>query len=207
MGAPRKSRRRQKGTGTIRKRSKVRADGSKYIYYEGRYEAGIDKATGKRVQRSVTGKTEQEVKDKITKLIAARVTGQLPDPDKTAVGEWADEWITTFCKAGPSSVKNYRDYLRLYCTEGILTKSIQEVTAIEAQKWVNQLSLPKEKGGYKLAPKTVRNVVMFMKSMFEKAKDVGILTLNPFQVVTLPPMTEPISEEDNEGRKRQIPRR
>lgn len=44
------------GTGTIRKKTVVRA-GKEYTYWEAKYTEGVDPGTGRQVQRSISGKT------------------------------------------------------------------------------------------------------------------------------------------------------
>ena len=66
----------------------------------------------------------------------------------------------------------------------------------DASAWAKQLTLPKESGGYGLAPKTARNVVMFMKSVFREAEEEHMLTRNPFRSVTIPDVKS--GEEDYE---------
>ena len=56
-----------KGTGTIRKKTVTR-NGKKYEYWEARYTEGADPGTGKQVQRSITGKTQKEVREKLQAL-------------------------------------------------------------------------------------------------------------------------------------------
>lgn len=51
-----------KGSGTIRKRSDGR--------WEVRYTTGIDPKTGKQIQKSVYGKTQKEVRQKLTEVTA-----------------------------------------------------------------------------------------------------------------------------------------
>ena len=51
-----------KGGGTIRKRSDGR--------WEARYTLGIDPKTGKQIQKSVYGKTQKEVRQKLTAITA-----------------------------------------------------------------------------------------------------------------------------------------
>ena len=50
------------GAGTIKKRSDGR--------WEGRFTAGYDTKTGKQIQKSVYGKTQKEVRQKLSKVIA-----------------------------------------------------------------------------------------------------------------------------------------
>ena len=60
-----------KGSGTIRKRSDGR--------WEARYTTGIDPKTGKQIQKSVYGKTQKEVRQKLTE-----VTAEIDGSDSTA---------------------------------------------------------------------------------------------------------------------------
>lgn len=52
------------GNGTIRKKTIIRK-GKEYTYWEARYTEGYDPGTGKQIQRSITGKTQKEVAQKL----------------------------------------------------------------------------------------------------------------------------------------------
>lgn len=52
------------GAGTIRKKTVMR-NGKEYTYWEARYTIGFDPGTGKQVQRSISGKTQKEVSQKL----------------------------------------------------------------------------------------------------------------------------------------------
>ena len=69
-----------KGGGTIRKRSDGR--------WEARYTLGIDPKTGKQIQKSVYGKTQKEVRQKLTAITAEIDDGTYIPPDKTTVEQW-----------------------------------------------------------------------------------------------------------------------
>ena len=49
------------GAGSIRKITTTR-NGKTYTYWQGRYTEGFDPGTGKQIQRSITGKTQKEVR-------------------------------------------------------------------------------------------------------------------------------------------------
>ena len=61
-----------KGSGTIRKRSDGR--------WEARYTTGIDPKTGKQTQKSVYGKTQKEVRQKLTEDTAEIDAGTYREP-------------------------------------------------------------------------------------------------------------------------------
>ena len=52
------------GAGTIRKKTVIRK-GKEYTYWEARYTTGFDPGTGKQRQKSVTGRAQKEVAQKL----------------------------------------------------------------------------------------------------------------------------------------------
>ena len=63
-----KSKKGASGMGNIRKITKT-TKGKEYTYYEARYTAGYDPGTGKQIQRSITGKTQKEVAQKLKEVL------------------------------------------------------------------------------------------------------------------------------------------
>ena len=51
------------GTGSIRERTRKGTNGKQIKYWEGRVTVGYDPGTGKQRQRTVTGKTQKEVRE------------------------------------------------------------------------------------------------------------------------------------------------
>lgn len=62
------------GNGSIRKVTKTK-NGKQYTYWEGRVTVGYDPGTGKQKQRTVSGKTQKEVTQKMRELTAALCDG------------------------------------------------------------------------------------------------------------------------------------
>ena len=58
------------GNGTIRKKTVIK-NGKEYTYWEARYTEGYDPGTGKQIQRSITGKTQKEVAQRLKAATAA----------------------------------------------------------------------------------------------------------------------------------------
>ena len=52
------------GTGSIRKITTTK-NGKQYTYWQARYTVGYDPGTGKQIQRSISGKTQKEVAEKL----------------------------------------------------------------------------------------------------------------------------------------------
>ena len=75
------------GTGSIRKKI-VKRNGKEYTYWQARYTAGYDPGTGKQIQRSITGKTQKEVAQKLKQVTHEIDLGTYRAPSKLTVGEW-----------------------------------------------------------------------------------------------------------------------
>ena len=80
------SRKAASGVGTIRKKTVTRK-GKEYTYWEARYSAGRDPGTGRQIQRSITGKTQKEVAQKLKAATVALDTGTYTAPNKMTVAE------------------------------------------------------------------------------------------------------------------------
>ena len=63
-----KNTRAAQGTGTIRKKT-VNRNGKPYEFWEARYTVGRDPGTGKQIQRSISGKTQKEVAQKLKAVL------------------------------------------------------------------------------------------------------------------------------------------
>lgn len=86
------------GAGTIRKKTVVRK-GREYTYWEARITTGRDPGTGRQVQRSFTGKTQKEVREKMQAAAVAVNTGSYVTPQKMTVGQWMDTWAADYLGA------------------------------------------------------------------------------------------------------------
>ena len=72
------------GAGTIRKKTVTR-NGKPYTYWEARYTEGRDPGTGKQVQKSIYGKTQKEVREKLQAVSVSLTTGTYTAPNKITV--------------------------------------------------------------------------------------------------------------------------
>ena len=90
-----------KGGGTIRQRPDGR--------WEARYTLGIDPGTGKQIQKSVYGKTQKEVRQKLTAITAEIDNGTYIPQDKTTLEQWLNIWLDEYMgdkKYG--TIRNYK---------------------------------------------------------------------------------------------------
>ena len=73
------------GSGTIRKKTVTR-NGQTYAYWEARITTGYDAGTGRQKQRSVTGKTQKEVREKLQALAVEVNSGTYQEPCRMTLG-------------------------------------------------------------------------------------------------------------------------
>ena len=80
-----KSSRGAKGGGSIRKRENG--------LWEARYTTGFDAKTGKQIQKSIYGKTQKEVRQKLSEVIAEIDRGDYCEPCQMSINQWLDIWL------------------------------------------------------------------------------------------------------------------
>lgn len=64
------------GSGCIRKRTVTRG-GRTYIWWEAQFCAGVDKSTGKTIRKTITGKTQAMVAEKLRAVTTDVITGNM----------------------------------------------------------------------------------------------------------------------------------
>lgn len=189
---PRKSNTRAaQGAGSIRQR----ADGT----WEARFVTGHDPATGKPVRKSVYGKTQKEVRQKLAQAVAAVDNKAYREPCKMTLGEWLDIWADTYLEGvKPRTVKIYKDDIRLHIKPYLAAVKLEELDTHTVQKYFNTLltsgkkvpardkagKLVKKNGKtiYEMAPlsaKTVKNVHGVLHGALRQAVVNRYISLNP----------------------------
>ena len=100
------SRKNANGAGNIRKRSDGR--------WEARYSNGFDPKTGKLIQKSVYGKTQKEVRQKLAKITSEIDEGTYIEPNSIKLSEWLTVWLRDYIgNVKPATVKSYADHVKL----------------------------------------------------------------------------------------------
>lgn len=107
---------------------------------------------GKRVRKSITGKTKREAEMKAAAYIAEN---HLDDSPMT-IGEAVDLYIRSVDKAlSPSTIRNYKAIQRNQL-DGIASFMADRVTNADIQSWINELMS-------RLKPKTVKNAYNLLR--------------------------------------------
>jgi len=155
---------------------RLRVDGKTW---EGIYTC-IDK-NGKTVRRSVYGKSEPEVKDKLTLARAEVITGDNLDPDTITVEQWAKQWLASFLLNTRDSTRyQYEQYLRLYVYPVIGSTRLQKITKPMVQQIITKMLSAGR------SPKTCKNVNGILHHMFDDAITSEYIKTNPAHKTKLP---------------------
>ena len=77
-----------KGSGSIRMRRRG--------VWEARYTIGVDPGTKKQIQRSIYGKSRDEVRKRLNRIHSELDTGIYVDPVTLTVSEWANVWLNEY---------------------------------------------------------------------------------------------------------------
>ena len=178
---------RANGEGSIRKRKDGR--------WEGRYTAGHDPATGKQIFKSVLGKTQAEVKEKLKKALVEAGQIDFTKSGKYTVGTWMDEWFENVAKikVRPSSHQTYRGYIDNHIKPNIGNIPLEKLTTMDLQKLYRTLltkgrvdRIEAEKQPRGLSAKTVRNINQVISSALDLAVAQKIIPSNPTDACELP---------------------
>lgn len=136
------ARRSAAGSGSIRKKV-VKRNGKEYVYWEARYTEGTDPGTGKQIQRSVTGKTQKEVSQKLKAATASIDSGTYTSPNKMNLGQWLDIWASEYLGGvKPFTVASYRGLIKNHIKPNLGAIRLDRLDAHTIQGFYNSLSRP-----------------------------------------------------------------
>ena len=166
-----------KGGGTIRKKTVTRS-GKEYTYWEARITTGRDPGTGNQIQRSFTGKTQKEVREKLAQAVVEMDRGTYTAPTKLTVGQWLDIWTQDYLGGVKSTTAAvYRADVRAYIKPTLGAVRLDQLHPHAVQGFVN---------GLELSPATVRSIHAVLHQALEKAVELGYIQSNPAARCTLP---------------------
>ena len=173
------SKRRANGEGSLRKRSDGR--------WEGRYTAGYDPNTGKRIIKNVLGKTQAEAKAKLTAALQECEVLDTTRTDEYTVATWLRSWYELYAQPNvrTATADRYRLMIETYTIPRIGKIKLKKLTSRDLQKLykdlmehgrVNQRS---GHGNPGLSSTTVRSVHLMLHSAFERAVKERLISRNP----------------------------
>ena len=180
--------RRANGEGNIRKRKDGR--------WEGRYTAGYDLESGKRIIKNVLGKTQTEVKEKLKTAISESQRLDVSKAGNYTVASWVRTWYEVYAepRIRPNTKAYYTNYIENHIIPGIGSIPLDKLTTIQIQRFYNSLqksgriqrkNFP-ELRDKSLSPRVVRGVHTLLHNCLEQAVAERLILSNPAQGCKLP---------------------
>lgn len=190
MPHKKKSGRAANGSGSIRKRTVTR-NGRSYTYWEARVTVGMDPITGKQVQRTITGKTQQEVAQRAREIAVEVYQKTYKAPCKLTVGEWLELWKREYTgDVKRSTVYLYSRNLDQYVIPQLGAVKLEDLAPLQIQSLYNRLMASDWKEGKPLSAKTVRNIHGVLHKALEQAVQAGYIRSNPTSGCKPPKVTK-----------------
>ena len=177
------------GSGCIR----LRADGR----WEGIYSIPDADGCGKYIRKSVYGKTQEDVRKKLTQIISEIDEGTYSDASKYTVSEWLETWLDTYVKPAVKdfTLDSYSNICRNHIIPSLGKLKLKELKTTQIQKFYNLLL---DRGT--LSVKTIKNIHGVLHKALTQAYLVGEIKQNPADRCQLPktyrPKIEPLENED-----------
>ena len=173
------AKKRANGEGNIRKRKDGR--------WEGRYTAGYDEKTGKRLIKNVLGKTQAEVKEKLAKAVAEAENVDVRRADEYTLGTWLQTWYELYAKPHLrfSTAEYYRRGIELHITPRIGDIPLKKLTGRDLQGLYKDL---REHGRLREAQKgkqpglsdsTIRGIHTMLHNALDRAVKERLIARNP----------------------------
>ncbi len=175
------------GTGSVRQRPDGR--------WEARYSAGIDPATGKYKQRSVYGKTQAEVLQKMNAALRDLEEHDFDKPQAVTLSAWMQTWFDTYTvQLRDTTRRQYLDNIKNHILPNLGAVKLEKLTPMMVQEFFNKLSSPKYRTGSKgqekngLSPKSVRNIYRILHQALQQAvkPPLRLMKYNPCEDIILP---------------------
>ena len=127
------AKKRANGEGNIRKRKDGR--------WEGRYTAGYDPETGKRIIKKVLGKTQAEVKEKLAQAQQETAGLDVGRNGGYTVATWFRSWYEPYAKPNvrPATAGRYQPIIETYTIPRIGKIKLKKLTSRDPQKLYKNL--------------------------------------------------------------------
>lgn len=168
------------------KKRQANGEGSVYQMQDGRFGAAVSlgkDANGNRIRHVVTGKTEQEVKDKMNLWLAKN--GHIGQETivlngQSSVEEFVEDFKLRNLLGGTSdrTFENY-SYVLKHFENHFKDKRIGMIDTEELNRFFVSMVNYKENGQYKYSQVTLDRTTYIVRRMFKRAVKKGYLSSNP----------------------------
>ena len=172
------AKKRANGEGNIRKRKDGR--------WEGRYTAGYDQ-DGKRIIKNVLGRTQAEVKAKLSVAIAESQQLDVSRSGEYTVAEWLRVWFELYAKPNirPSTAGYYRRAMEEYTIPRIGSIKLNKLRPMALENMMRELR-KRTCRGKPVQEKTAQKYLTVVSAVLSDAKRNEIIQKNPARMIDLP---------------------
>jgi len=177
------------GEQSTTKDRRPQGDGSITQRADGRWHARVDLGivNGKRVRKSLYGKTAKEVATKLREALGRKSQGALVTGARQTFGQYLDRWlrdiVTPRCR--PKTISSYRGLLERHIKPGLGHIALSKLAARDIQAFYAQ------KRDENLAPRTVVYLHALIRSSLKHAERSGEIGYSPVNRVSAPTSTRP----------------
>lgn len=177
------------GSGSISKYMKTQNGKLVQVGWRAQYSAGFDPKTGKLIRKSIYGKTQDEVRKKLTAVLKSIDDKTYVEPSKMLVSEWLDEWLPKYnANINESTMTSYKTQVEYHIKPQLGSVKLGKLTTAIVQTAYNNLLKGGDKAGghAPISPKTLKNIHGTLHKAMEMARRLGYIAKNPTEFVVLP---------------------
>jgi len=178
------AKRRANGEGSLRRRSDGR--------WEARYYDEREPDPNKQ-RKSIIGKTQKEVKDKLKAAIAGMEQPVLVISGNDTVAEWLATWMAEYKRSTlrDTTYESYQMQIRTNIIPHIGHIKLRELTGIQIQKLYTKLQDSYDNGGSELSAATVRKIRNILSGALQQAQTNRLIGNNPLDETKPPKVDDP----------------
>ena len=169
---PKKTNRRGRGEGTIRKRTDGR--------WEGRITIGIT-TTGHSRTTSMYAPTREECAKKMAAVQSKFNAGKYIDATKTLTADYFTEWLEHHHSLSANTRNTYQNYIRTNIAPHLGGYKLAALTPLMLESWIKKLTTAGK------GQRVIEQSFVIAKAAFRRAVEWGLLESNPFDRVKRPP--------------------
>lgn len=180
------NKKRANGEGSIRKKPNGR--------WEGRYTVGVDPATGKAIQKSVSGRTQAECKEKLRRAIQDNRGVAINHTGDYTVAEWCRLWFETYSKPNirASTAENYSNIIENHIVPAIGAVKLRQLASLHIQRMYNdtkaggRVNRFEKTTDFTLSNSFVRGIHMMLHNCLQQAVKERLIPYNPCDNCRIP---------------------
>ena len=147
---------------------------------------GRDPGTGKQIQKSIYGKTQKEVRQRLQQTTTAIDEGVYVAPSKLSVEQWLNTWLEDFCvDVKPRTLDKYRSTVKVRLVPHLGKIKLCDLSTHHIQHVYNSF-LRGADGFRQLSTKSIRDTHGTLHRALQQAVELDYIKINPSDRCKLP---------------------